>query len=116
MTFQKSTVVPAAEGRVKIDKDDNGNYSVNVKVNNLAKPSRLQPERKLYVVWMETENNGIKNLGRLKSSSGFFSDDLEGSLSTISPFKAKRVFITAENESNLQYPGSIVVLSTSDFN
>ncbi|MEO5892478.1 MAG: hypothetical protein ABIQ31_19680 [Ferruginibacter sp.] len=112
LTFLNSAVVPAAEGVVKINKDGNSNYAIQVKVTHLAEPSRLQPEREMYVVWMVTEKNGTKNIGQLKSSSGFFSSVLEGELNTVSSFKPERVFITAENNANIQYPGSIVILTT----
>src|SRR5688572_22828427 len=63
--FNASTVVPAAEGKVKVTKDKNNNYVVDIDVNNLAEPSRLAQPRDVYVVWMETEKNGMQNLGQL---------------------------------------------------
>lgn len=108
-----STVVPAAKGSVKVSKDDNNNYAIRVEVINLAEPSRLQPKRKLYVVWMVTRDSITKNLGRLESSSGFFSDSLEGELNTVSSFEPKYFFITAEDSSDLLYPLGIVVLTTT---
>lgn len=107
-----SPVVPAAEGYSNITKDDNNNYAISVKVKNLAEPERLRPKRDVYVVWMITEQNGTKNIGQLKSSSGFFSSVLEGRLTTVSSFKPKKIFITAENDANIQYPGSMVILTT----
>ena len=56
--FNQSSVVPAAEGMVKVKKDNNNNYSISVIVNHLAEPDRLQPPKKVYVVWMATNNNG----------------------------------------------------------
>ncbi|MFD0795420.1 hypothetical protein ACFQZX_17490 [Mucilaginibacter litoreus] len=116
VNFITSGVVPAAEGHIKISKDDNQNYTVDVMVKRLAEPSRLQPPKEVYVVWMETKSNGLKNLGRLNSSSGFFSSGLEGLLHAVTPFKPERVFVTAEDKSNIPYPGSQVVLTTKVFN
>jgi hypothetical protein len=38
--------VPAARGDVKITKDDNKNYLVEIKVENLAEVSRLRHQKK----------------------------------------------------------------------
>jgi hypothetical protein len=115
VVFINSTVVPAAKGKIDIDKDDNNNYTINIDVGRLAEPSRLTPPKKAYVVWMETDNAGTKNLGQLKSESGFFTNALNASLKTVTPFKPKRVFITAEDDVTIQSPGSQVVLTTKSF-
>lgn len=112
LNFVSSPVVPAAKGSAKISKDNNNNYAINVKVTNLAQPSRLQPKKELYVVWLVTKNNVTKNIGQLNISSGFFFSTLEGELNTVSSFKADHVFITAENTADLQYPMGTVVLTT----
>ncbi|QJD98314.1 hypothetical protein HH214_05800 [Mucilaginibacter robiniae] len=108
-------MVPAAQGYIKISEDDNHNYTVDVNIKRLAEPSRLNPPKETYVVWMETKRNGTKNLGRLNSSSGFFSSSLQALLHAVTPFKPERVFVTAENQSNIQTPGSQVVLTTKEF-
>lgn len=113
LNFSSSTVVPAAEGSVKVKKDRNKNYSLEVNTINLAEPEKLQPPKSTYVVWIETERNGIKNLGQLKSSSGFLSKTLKASLNTVTSFKPIRFFISAEDNANIQYPGGQVVLTTS---
>ncbi|WP_242689137.1 hypothetical protein [Pedobacter sp. SYSU D00535] len=113
--FATSTVVPAADGRVKIEKDDNDNYSVNVSIENLAPPSKLTPPKDVYVVWLETETDGTKNIGRLVSSSGFFSNALEATLTTVTPFKPTRIYVTAEKNATIQNPGSQVVITTRRF-
>lgn len=115
MTFQNSSVVPAAEGSVKVKKDKNNNYSIDMNVIRLADPKRLSPSKAVYLVWMDTENNGTKNMGQLKTSSGMFSQALKSSLSTVSAFKPIRIFITAEDNAAVQYPNGQVVLQTSDF-
>ncbi|WP_018617108.1 hypothetical protein [Segetibacter koreensis] len=47
ISFAKSTVVPTAEGSVKIKKDNNKNYSIDLKVIRLAEPKRLVPLKAL---------------------------------------------------------------------
>lgn len=115
ISFIASDVVPAAQGRVKIKKDKNDNYAIEVSVTNLAEAKRLKPSKETYVVWIETENNGIKNIGRMNSSSGLFSSGLKASLNAISSYKPLRVFITAENDADILYPGSHFVLGTRTF-
>jgi hypothetical protein len=61
---------------------------------------------------MDTDKDGVKNLGQLKSVTGFFTDAQTASLNTVTPFKPKRIFVTAEDEANTTSPGSQVVLTT----
>jgi hypothetical protein len=115
ISFQTSPYVPAAVGSVKIKKDKNNNYRLSIFVRNLAESKRLEPPRDNYVVWSETESNGVKNIGQINSSTGLFSKKLKASLDAVSPFKPRRVFITAEDNGNVQYPSMQVVLTTRTF-
>jgi hypothetical protein len=80
MMFNASPVVPAAKGDVKLKKDGNNNYEVELSLKHLADSKRLTPPRETYVVWIETENNGIKNIGQINSSSGLLSSTMKASL------------------------------------
>lgn len=113
--FQTSTVVPAATGKVKIKKDDNKNYSIDIKLENLAPANRLSPPRNLYVVWVSTQENGVKNIGQIAPSSSFLSGKVKASLKSVSPFKPTRIFITAEDNKDNLYPGNQEVLTTRSF-
>ncbi|MGN6539753.1 MAG: hypothetical protein ACTHKY_02985 [Ginsengibacter sp.] len=113
--FPTSSLAPAAVGRVKIKKDNNNNYAIQVSIENLPDAKRLSPPRNYYVVWIETRNNGIKKLGRIISSKGFLSSKMKASLDAVSPTKPTRVFITAENDEYIRYPGNMVVLDTGNF-
>lgn len=110
--FSNSSVVPAATGSVKVKKDNNDNYRVRLHVNNLATPDKLTPSRRVYIVWVDTDGSGAKNIGQLRTSSGLFSSGLKSSLETVTPFKPRSFFITAEDDATIQYPGSQVVLKT----
>lgn len=112
ITFQNSTVVPAAQGKVTIKKDSNRNYSIKIKISNLAEVKRLQPSKNVYVVWMETEENGTKNIGQIKSDTGFISSKLKANFETVTSFKPIKIFITAEDNQDAQYPGYQMVLTT----
>lgn len=115
ITFQNSTVVPAARGKVTVDKDNNKNYVVKIKIDNLAEVSRLEPSRKSYVVWMETDESLVKNIGQIKSDNQFISSKLKASFETVTAFKPTKIFITAEDNADAQYPGSQLVLETNKF-
>jgi hypothetical protein len=113
--FLTSSVVPSAEGVVEIKSDKNNNYVIDLSLMRLADPSRLTPPKAGYIVWMETENDGTKNIGQLRTSSGFMSKTLKSSLTTVTPFKPVGFIITGEDDHTTQYPGSVVVLKTSTF-
>lgn len=112
--FGSSSVVPAAVGSVKIKSDKNKNHTIEISVNNLAPSEKLTPPKNTYVVWMVTESNGTKNLGQLKSSSGLLSSGLKASLKTVTSFQPASFFITAEDNGDVQYPASFVVLTTTN--
>ena len=116
ISFLHSTVVPGAEGLVKIKQDNNNNYALDIAVFNLARANDLTPPKNTYVVWMETEENGVQNIGQINSSSGLLSKAMKASLQSSVPYKPTKLFITAEDEGNLQHPGMQVVLETDRFN
>ena len=112
MTFQNSSIVPAATGEVKVKKDKNDNYQITVNVANLAEPQKLSPSRDVYIVWMDSNRNLIKKLGQIKVGSGMFSKALTGELTVTESEKPDRVFITAENNADTMNPSTEVVLTT----
>jgi hypothetical protein len=109
VVFLNSSVVPAAEGYVKVKKDGNENYAITLKISNLAEVDKMQPPKKTYVVWMETNRGVTRNIGQIVSSR-----NLNANFETVSSFKPVKIFLTAENNENVQYPGN-VVLSTATF-
>lgn len=115
ITFQNSSVVPAAQGQVTVDKDDNKNYVVKIKIDNLAEVKRLEPSKNTYVVWMETDESLIKNIGQIKSDTKFISSKLKASFETVTAFKPEKIFITAEENADVQTPGNFIVLETNKF-
>lgn len=112
MMFGTSTITPGAEGSAKVTTNKNRNYVLSVKVINLTEPQRLTPSKSVYVVWFETEGNEARNIGMIKVSTGLFSKTYKGEFKTICVTKPTKVFITAEDSGNVQYPGPQVVLKT----
>lgn len=115
VSFLTSSVVPAAQGYVKVDRDDNNNYTIHIEIINLAEVERLQPPNQAYVVWMVKGQESPQNIGQLNSSSSVVSKTLKASFKTISSSKPNKIFITAEDDPGIQYPGRQVVLSTDAF-
>ena len=113
MHFATSPAVPAATGEVKIKKDDNNNYIITVNVVNLAESKNLTPSRNTYVVWMESDGQNVKNIGQINSSTGLLSKALKGELKAAATSKPTKIFITAEDDGNVQYPGNQLILTTN---
>lgn len=108
--FPVSDVVPAAEAVVKVEKDDNKNFDIELEVSNLASPDRLSPARRHYVVWMVTKNNGTINIGNLNINR-----NNHGELQTSTAYEPIRIFVTAEDESKPVLPSTQVVLNSEEF-
>jgi len=113
--FLDSSIVPAAQGTVKMKTDKNKNYVIKIEIFNLALPGKLNPPKNVYVVWMDDGNNNIKNMGQVKSSAAFMSKALQASFQNISSFRPIKIFITSEYEANVQVPSQDVILSTNNF-
>lgn len=112
LNFVPSTIVPGAKGDVKVKTDKNRNYEIAVNVHDLVDPSQLTDPKGIYVVWMETQNNGTQNLGRLLPQRGLFSKTMNASLTTVTPYTPIRFLITAEHQADAQYPSSETILTS----
>ena len=113
--FLTSSVIPAARGYVKVKKEKSQNYRIRVNLDYLAEAERLDPPRKTYVIWMESNHNSTKNIGQINSGKGFMSNNLKVSFETSSSYKPDRIFISAEDDGTVSYPGSPIVLTTGKF-
>jgi hypothetical protein len=91
--------VPAATGKVTVDKDRNGNYKMKVEVRHLAKPEELTPPRQGYVVWVQGREGEPVNAGHLRVNK-----NLDGELATTTPSQQFDIFITAEDTVAAQSP------------
>lgn len=108
--FNTSSVIPAARGEVKVKKDKNNNYKIELQISYLAEPERLQPPKKTYVVWLVGEDrNDPINIGRIEGNK-----KLKVKFETVSSIKPKRLFISAEDDYATQFPSYMIVLETND--
>lgn len=113
--FQISSVVPAARGYVKVNKDRNNNFHIQIAISDLSEVKRLQPAKNTYVLWMVTDQETAKNIGQFNSSKGFLSKKLKAKFETVSSFNPVKIFVTAEDIADSQYPGTMDILTTERF-
>ena len=113
-SFSNSPIVPGAGGKVAVKQDNNNNYSIKVKTVHLTPAKNLTPSKAVYVVWMEGEDNNLKKLGQLKPSNTLISKTHKGELKATTTSKPKKIFITAEDDGNTEYPSSSLVLTTDN--
>lgn len=102
--FPISSVVPAANISVKKSTDKQHNYTLELKAENLASADRLDPPGNNYSIWIVTSEYGIKNAGQLNVDNA-----KKSSFKTVTPFDFDEVFITVENQGDLQYPRGVEI-------
>lgn len=108
--FNTSPIIPAARGEVAVKKDNNENYHIELQISFLAEPERLNPPKSTYVVWMLSEDSNPINLGQIVGTS-----KLHVKFETVSSSKPKLIFVTAEDDPSVLYPGNMRVLETNKF-
>jgi hypothetical protein len=107
-TMSVSPDIPAAQGKVKFDKTNDGNVSINLSVKYLADPQKLQPPAAIYVVWVSADKDSpAQNVGALKVDK-----DREGTLKSVTPLHAFQLFVTAEANGQTQTPTGTRLLWT----
>lgn len=106
--FPVSSVTPAAVISAKIKQDKSNNFLISVTAKNLAAAERLSPPKKTYVVWIETRDNGVKNIGQLKGKN-----NKSVTLETLTSFHPMEIIVTAEDEGNISYPSGIEISRTN---
>ena len=102
--FPTSNVTPAADIVASVSKDNNGNTKLTIKAKNLAAVERLNPPKTAYVVWIVTERDGVKNIGKLMNKNAKATG-----LETLTPFKFTEVFITAEDYADATAPNGFEI-------
>jgi len=99
-TMNVSPDIPAASGKVKFGKANNGNTSIDLMVKYLADPQKLQPPEAIYVVWVSADKDSpAQNVGAL-----MVDDHRKGTLKTVTPLHTFQLFVTAEASGQVQTP------------
>lgn len=101
-----SSSVPAASGIVSVKKGSpNRNTELDVKVSNLAAPSKLSPSANVYILWVRPIGGAAANAGAISVNK-----NLDGELKTVTTSKNCDVFITAEQNATVTSPEGPEVL------
>lgn len=102
--------IPAAEGTIKVSTTENANTMIELVVEHLALPQRVNPAATVYVVWIRGNEAGAQpqNLGALKVD-----DNLKGSISVVTPLRWFELYITAEPSQMSTMPTSKKLLYKS---
>lgn len=102
-----SEASPAGQGTVAVAKGPSGNTSLTVRVKHLAPAERLANDASVYVVWVEPDGAPPQNVGVLTVDN-----NLQGSLTTITPHKRFRVIVTPEKSGEINAPEHDEVFTT----
>ncbi len=102
--FPVSSVTPAAVITAKVKKDKSNNSAISITAKNLASAERLSPPKSIYVVWITTSDNGVKNIGQLKGKN-----EKSATLETLTSFDPIEIIITAEDNGSVSYPAGIEI-------
>lgn len=108
LMLQRSERIPAAGGTVRVTKGPNDNTRLDIRVDHLAPPERLQPGATLFVVWARPLDSGspAQNLGAL-----VLDGDLKGKLETVTSWRDFDLLITAESTAVGDRPTSEALLT-----
>jgi hypothetical protein len=99
--------VPAAEGKVKVANQKDGNTKVKVEVEHLAPPTSVADSGGAYVVWIAPENGSPQNVGVLDVGS-----NRKGKLETKTAFKEFTVKVTLEKSPAATTPRGATMMKT----
>jgi hypothetical protein len=93
LRLTSSPDIPGAQSTAKISTNDNGNTKIDLVVEHLASPERVDPGATTYVVWVRGNEAEAEpqNLGQLK-----IGDDEKGSISATTTLRSFDLYITAE--------------------
>ena len=98
--------VPAASGTVKAQANsENGNTKLDIKVQNLARPSSLNPSENVYIVWIRSNDGNTEKKGAIGLNK-----NLDGQLKVVTVSKNFDVVITGEQSPNVTEPTGPEVL------
>lgn len=93
--------VPAAQGQLKISDAGNNNTGIELRVQHLATPTKIDGSATTFMVWAKPFANAarVQPLGALAVN-----DDLSAQLNATTPLKNFEVFVTAESSSQVPEP------------
>ena len=102
--------IPGAQSTAKVSTTGNGNTQIDLVVEHLASPERVDQDATVYVVWVRGNEAEAQpqNLGAIKVD-----DDLKGSISATTPLRSFDLYITAEPSQLSTVPKGRTLLYTT---
>jgi len=102
-----SSVIPAAQGKVRLHSTKNGNVEIKLNVKHLASPGLITPGASMFVVWARGLAPGAEaqNLGALKVDK-----NLNGKLTAVTAMSSFDLFITCEQSQTVTVPATLELL------
>ncbi|MFO7789932.1 MAG: hypothetical protein R6V32_05115, partial [Bacteroidales bacterium] len=80
------------------------NYLVTITANNLAASERLDPSKKIYVIWAVSEAGITRNTGHFTHENAD-----KATYKSSFPYQPVEIFITAEDEEGLCKPAGVEI-------
>ena len=108
--FQGSPLQPAADAKVKVRLDQNQNTLVELELEHVAPADRLWPPRMVYVVWAESTDGKLSQLGQLRVN-----EKREAHFNGTTALERFRLVITAEDDPLPEQPSQPYMLATDFF-
>jgi hypothetical protein len=102
--FPISNITPAADIVAVRSHDSNENTMLRITAKNLAAVDRIASPKKAYVVWIVTERDGTRNIGKLINRNSRTTK-----METLIPNYSTEVFITAEEDGEAVSPSGIEI-------
>lgn len=105
---QGSERAAGADGHIDIELQEGGNWMVQLEVNNLLPPARLDEGLTTYVVWFQAADQQPQRMGTLT----YDEDDRTGEMMATTTLSAFRLILTGEAEGSVVSPSEFVVFRT----
>jgi hypothetical protein len=105
-TLHAVDAAPTASGKVQVATEKSGNHEVKVEVKHMAPPARIFEGTSSYVVWLKAEKGSYQNIGTLAIDK-----DMNGKLTTKTPFDSFDVLVTAESDAAALTPSDNKVMN-----
>lgn len=101
VTLAASEQIPAAQGQVRVKDAGNNNTQIDLSINHLAPPQKIDAQATTFMVWAKpsSELRRAQPLGALVVDK-----DLQGKLTATTPYRNFEVFVTAETSSQVEDP------------
>lgn len=98
-----------ADGEIQLERQDGGNWTVEIHVTNLLPPGRLTEGMTTYSVWFQAPEQNPQRVGNL----AYDEDDRAGTTMATTSLTRFDIFVTAENSEAAAAPSADVVFRTT---